>query len=205
MNRLARRRLVWALKSRDDADRWRAATALSQVDDPPTLRRLERLLEGRGREEGRAAAAYVLGFSGTGEVADVLARRLADPEESVLVRAHAAEALGHLLQHEPVLARIRTTIAAGLRDPAAEVRFWSAFAAGVLGLQESRPQLGRLAHDETAVEGWWTVGQEAEWALRCLNGEDDPPLPERVSLPGEPESGAGPGNAADPPPDMAGV
>jgi hypothetical protein len=34
--------------------------------------------------------------------------------------------------------------------------------------------------DEAKVEAWWTVGQEAEWALRCLDGEDDPPLPERI-------------------------
>jgi HEAT repeat protein len=172
-----RRRLVRALSARDDAKRWQAATALSRVDDPRTLRRVERLLEGRGRDESRAAAAYVLGFSGVNEVSDALARRLADPEESPVVRSHAAEALGHLLQHQPVLAEIRTAIVATLRDPEPEVRFWSAFAAGVLDLQESRPQLERLRGDGAEIEGWWTVGQEAEWALRCLDGEADPPLP----------------------------
>lgn len=178
MTVFGRRRLVRALSARDDAKRWQAATALSQVDDPRTLRRVERLLEGRGRTEGRAAAAYVLGFSGVSEMSGVLARRLADREESPVVRAHAAEALGHLLQYQPVLAEIRTTIVAALRDPEPEVRFWSAFAAGVLDLQESRPRLERLCDDGAAVEGWWTVGQEAEWALRCLDGEEDPPLPE---------------------------
>ena len=49
----------------------------------------------------------------------------------------------------------------------------------VLDLQESRPQLERLRDDEAHVEGWWTIGAEAEWALRCLDGEEDPPLPER--------------------------
>jgi hypothetical protein len=48
----------------------------------------------------------------------------------------------------------------------------------VLDLQESRPQLERLRDDEASVEGWWTVGKEAEWALRCLEGEEDPPLPQ---------------------------
>jgi HEAT repeat protein len=172
-----RRRLVRALSARDDAKRWQAATALSRVDDPRTLRRVERLLEGRGRDESRAAAAYVLGFSGVNEVSDALARRLADPEESPVVRSHAAEALGHLLQLQPVLAEIRTAIVATLRDPEPEVRFWSAFAAGVLDLQESRPQLERLRGDGAEIDGWWTVGQEAEWALRCLDGEADPPLP----------------------------
>jgi HEAT repeat protein len=174
-----RRRLVRALSAREDAKRWQAAAALSQVDDPRTLRRVERMLEGRGDDEGRAAAAYVLGFSGATDVSDVLARRLADPDESPLVRAHAAEALGHLLQNQPVLAEIRTTLAATLRDSQPEVRFWSAFAAGVLDLQESRPQLERLRADKASIEGWWTVGEEAEWALRCLDGEQDPPLPAR--------------------------
>ena len=180
MSVLRRRRLVRALKARDEAKRWQAATALSQVDDPRTLRRLERLLEGRGNDEGRAAAAYVLGFSGESEASEALVRRLADPDESPMVRAHAAEALGHLLQYQPVLAGVRTWIVSGLRDPEPEVRFWCAFAAGVLDLQESRPQLERLKLDEAHVEGWWTVGQEAEWALRCLDGEQDPPLPARA-------------------------
>jgi HEAT repeat protein len=177
---LRRRRLVRALSDADEAKRWEAATALSQVDDPRTVRQLERLLEGRGRDEGRAAAAYVLGFSGESDVSEVLAGRLGDPDESPVVRAHAAEALGHLLQHEPVLARIRTTIVSSLGDPEPVVRFWSAFAAGVLDLQESRPRLERLLGDEASVEGWWTVGEEAGWALRCLDGEDDPPLPRAV-------------------------
>lgn len=180
MSSLRRRRLVRALKARDDAKRWKAATELSQVGDPRTLRRVERLLESRGHDAGRATAAYVLGFSGVTDVSDVLARRLADTDESTVVRAHAAEALGHLLQHEPVLVDIRTAITLCLRDPEPEVRFWSIFAAGVLDLQESRPQLERLKEDEASVEGWWTVGQEAEWALRCLDGEEDPALPERA-------------------------
>jgi HEAT repeat protein len=179
MNGLRRRRLVRALSARDDAKRWRAATALVRLDDPRTLRRVERLLESGRHEEGRAAAAYVLGFSGTREIAGTLARRLADGDEGTVVRAHAAEALGHLLQHGPVLAEVRMPIVAGLRDPEPEVRFWCAFAAGVLDLQESRPHLERLCGDEAKIEGWWTVGEEAGWALRCLDGEEDPPLPER--------------------------
>ena len=179
MKRVKQRRLVRALKARDEARRRKAVSALLEVDDPRSLRRIQRLLEGRGHDEGRAAAAYVLGFSGESSVADALAQRLADPDESVVVRAHAAEALGHLLQYQPVLAGIRTKIVAGLREPEPEIRFWCAFAAGVLDLQESRPQLERLRGDEAHVEGWWTIGAEAEWALRCLDGEEDPPLPER--------------------------
>ena len=48
----------------------------------------------------------------------------------------------------------------------------------MLGLLEARPQLTRMAaSDEAVVEGWWSVREEAEWALRVLAGEEDPPLP----------------------------
>jgi HEAT repeat protein len=181
MRALERRRLLRALGNQDENKRWEAATTLSRLDDPKTVRAVERTLERNGDEGRRAAAAYVLGFSGEPSSAPLLARILADREESALVRAYAAEALGHLLQHEPVLAEVRTAIRASLRDPAAEVRFWSAFAAGVLGLQESRPHLVHLADTDGAeIEGWWSVAEEAEWALRVLNGEEDPPLPERT-------------------------
>jgi HEAT repeat protein len=174
-----RRRLVRTLAT-DDVNRWSAASELSQVNDPRTLRRVRRVLEGRGEEEGRAAAAYVLGFNGSSDASDVLARRLSDPDESPVVRAYAAEGLGHLLQDQPVLAEIRLAIVSCLTDPEPQVRFWCAFSAGVLDLQESRPRLEQLRDDEAFVEGWWTVGEEAEWALRCLDGEAHPPLPDRV-------------------------
>ena len=179
MSAFGRRRLVRTLAT-DEANRWAAASALSQVDDPRTLRQVARVLEGRGDDEGRAAAAYVLGFNGASNGSDVLARRLSDPDESPLVRAYAAEGLGHLLQHEPLLAEIRLAIVSCLNDPEPQVRFWCAFAAGVLDLQESRPRLEQLLDDEAFVEGWWTVAEEAEWALRCLDGEEHPPLPDRV-------------------------
>jgi HEAT repeat protein len=175
---LEHRRLVRALADSDERKRWEAAKALSEVRDERTVRRVERVLESNADEEARAAAAYVLGFAGDSDVAPVLARILADREESVAVRAYVAEALGHLLQHEPVLAEVRLAIRGGLSDPAAEVRFWSTFAAGVLELQETRGILERLADmDHENVEGWWSVAEEASWALRVLDGEADPPLP----------------------------
>lgn len=177
--RLKRRRLLRALRRGDERARWEAAKELSSFQDGTTRRKLERLLASRRHERARAAAAYVLGFLGDAEAADALAGRLADTGESTEVRAYAAEALGHLLQGEPVLAGIRTVITAGLRDRDPAVRFWCAFAAGVLGLLEARPQLTRLAGaDDAVVDGWWSVGEEAQWALRVLAGEEDPPLPE---------------------------
>lgn len=178
---LKRRRLLRALAKGDEAARWEAARQLSHKDDAATLRKLERLLQNSGNEDARGAAAYVLGFSGKVELAPELARVLANRVEPPAVRAYAAEGLGHLLQYETVLAEVRGAILLGLRDPEPEVRFWSAFAAGVLGLQETRPHLVHLADtDGEEIDGWWTVAEEAEWALRILNGEEDPPLPQRA-------------------------
>jgi len=178
-----RRRLLRALAEEDDAKRWEAATALVELSDARTVRALEKILDGEGADRERAAAAYVLGFSGETDAAPVLARTLAARTESAVVRAYAAEALGHLLQYETVLAEVRTAILASLRDPAVEVRFWSVFAAGVLGLQESRVHLLRLAaSDQEAIEGWWSVAEEADWAIRLLDGEEDPPLPGPVPV-----------------------
>ena len=181
MKAIERRGLLRALAGGDENRRWEAATTLSGADDPKAVRAVERILEGNGDERARGAAAYVLGFSGSSDSASLLARVLSDREESAIVRAYAAEALGHLLQHEPVFAEVRTAILAGLRDAEADVRFWSAFAAAVLGLQETRPYLVHLADTDGAeIEGWWSVAEEAEWALRVLDGEDDPPQPQRA-------------------------
>jgi HEAT repeat protein len=175
---LEHRRLVRALTNGGEHERWEAAKALSAVRDEGTIRKVEHVLRRNSEEKARAAAAYVLGFAGDSGVAPVLSGILADRDESVAVRAYAAEALGHLLQHEPVLAEVRLAIRAGLGDPAAEIRFWSAFAAGVLELHETRGMLERLAGtDHAEVEGWWSVAEEATWALRVLDGEEDPPLP----------------------------
>jgi HEAT repeat protein len=188
-----RRRLLRALSKGDEGKRWKAATALVELADPKALRAVEGILQNGRDELSRGAAAYVLGFSGDSDSAPMLARVLADRNESRVVRAYAAEALGHLLQHDSVLAEVRTAIQAGLRDPAAEIRFWSAFAAGVLGLQETRPYLLHLAaSDEETLPGWWSVAEEADWALRVLDGEEDPPLP--GPIPVAPPGGADAGS-----------
>ena len=175
-----RRRLVRALSRGNDRERWEAAMALSRLEDPKTVRAVAKVLEEGADEDARAAAAYVLGFSGGPDAASLLARVLSDRGDGAKVRAYAAEALGHLLQHEPVFAEVRAAIRAGLRDAAPEVRFWCAFAAGVLGLQETRSYLVHLADTDGAeIDGWWSVAEEAEWAMRVLNGEEDPPLPQR--------------------------
>jgi HEAT repeat protein len=175
---LERRSLLRALTRGDDDARWTAARQLSGPLGRGMREPLERALVEAEKPSGRAAAAYVLGFLGDAGAADALAARLVDVREDPEVRAYAAEALGHLLQLAPVLANVRTAVARGLRDPAPDVRFWSAFAAANLELRETRPLLERLAEtDDARIEGWWTVSEEAQWALRILAGEHDASLP----------------------------
>ena len=173
-----RRRLLRRIRRGNEGSRWAAARELSTLKGETTRLRLVRLLTGGREEQSRAAAAYALGFLGDLKAVEPLVETLGNLEEDTEVRAYAAEALGHLLQEKPVLADARLAITTGLRDPSREVRFWCAFSAGVLGLAESRPQLELMAaSDDALVEGWWSVGEEATWALRVLGGEEDPPLP----------------------------
>src|SRR5919199_5049100 len=177
--RRKRNRLLEALAGDDDRARWGAARALSGPVGAGLAEELQRLLVEAEDPRGRAAAAYALGFRRDVDSAEALGARLLDVHEDPEVRAYAAEALGHRLQgEEQILAPVRTAIQRGLRDPVPEIRFWSAFAAGVLELREARPLLERLARDDDAeLDGWWTVGEEAEWALKLLAGELDAPLP----------------------------
>jgi HEAT repeat protein len=175
---LKRRLLLRALSRGDDAARWSAARQLSGPLGRGMREQFERTLVEAEDPTGRAAAAYVLGFLGDAGAADALAARLVDVREEPEVRAYAAEALGHLLQLAPVLANVRTAVSRGLRDPTPEVRFWCAFAAANLELRETRPLLEHLAEtDRARIDGWWSVAEEAQWALRVLSGEHDAPLP----------------------------
>ena len=94
---------------------------------------------------------------------DALLQTLADRQEDPDVRAHAAEALGHMADR--LGAREGDVLAALLRsltDPSAYVRFWSAFALGNLGDPRAIPALERLAERDTqSVPGWWSIRKEA--------------------------------------------
>ncbi len=57
-----------------------------------------------------------------------------------------------------------------LTDPCEHVRFWSAFSLGTIRARPARRALEIASRDSTAVEGWWSVGAEAEDALAIING-----------------------------------
>jgi HEAT repeat protein len=167
----AKRRLAALAAAEGDDEIATAAQALADTPGRRVRQGLERLLATHERPEVRAKAAWALGFHRQGpQAARSLLSTLGDLEEDADVRAHAAEALGHLAdrlgEHE------RDVLAAllhGLRDSSPEVRFWSAFALGNLGDEAAIPALELLAaRDEESVPGWWSIRKEANDSIKQI-------------------------------------
>ncbi|MFL5807566.1 MAG: HEAT repeat domain-containing protein, partial [Roseiflexaceae bacterium] len=129
------------------------------------LRPLVEMLTEPHDNDRYAAIIYALGALRDPRARDplvgLLTDRLADPH----VRGFAAEALAHL----PSGDRIVDTLIAQLIDPAAEVRYWCAFALGQQGALKAIPALEQLAaQDTTMLAKRGTVRQEALDAIEQI-------------------------------------
>jgi HEAT repeat protein len=162
---IAARRLLRTLsRSESDAAIVQAAQALTQIPGRHVKRGLERLLVSHDSPRVRAQAAWALGFHPRGaEAVDALLSTLADAHEETEIRAHAAEALGHMADRlGDREADVLAALLRSLTDASAYVRFWSAFALGNLGDERAIPALERLAaRDTQSVPGWWSIRKEA--------------------------------------------
>jgi len=131
----------------------------------------------RGRKPFRRAALYGFVWVKAFKSRDLerIVEILKDQTEDAKVRGQAAEALsGHLRRdqrsrraqqgHE----RARAALVAALDDPEPEVRLWSIFALASPENADLLPLLEKLAKDPAQVPGWWTVGQEARWAMNQI-------------------------------------
>jgi HEAT repeat protein len=97
--------------------------------------------------EGQAVGAWISVLGACGEAADV--------------RGMAAQQLAALGSRGAV-----ASLMTALGDPAAEVRFWAAFALGELGSADIVSELAHLAAtDDAVVPGCWSVRQEAAEAI----------------------------------------
>jgi HEAT repeat protein len=167
----ARRKLAALAAAEGEVEIDRAAQALSETRGRRVRQGLERLLAAHERPEIRAKAAWALGFHPQGpQATDSLLRTLGDRDEDADVRAHAAEALGHLAdrlgEREP---DVLGALLHGLRDSSPEVRFWSAFALGNLADEAAIPALELLAaRDEESVPGWWSIRKEANDSIKQI-------------------------------------
>ncbi len=157
----------------DSAARSYAALVLGKLGGGRAIRALAEALSGYPDPETREQCAYGLAFSFDERAYEPLLAAYQDPAQPPAVRAQAAEGFANLLGYsDRRRRRFRVAAAAliqGLRDPAPEVRFWSAFALGQMRGPAAVPELERLsATDEAMVTGWWTVNLEASDALRCI-------------------------------------
>lgn len=172
-------------------DLWmHAATSLSVIATQRHVSPLLSILETSSNSEQRESVVYALSFlsdsSITPEVIGVLTEIAANPLEATAVRAQALEGLGNHLSPElaPHLdQKALTVMLEALDDAEAAIRFWACFAVGRCKIEAALPKLQRLAQtDKTLVEGWWSVGEEAEDAITFINGGEPPPREPRPSL-----------------------
>jgi HEAT repeat protein len=160
----ARRQLRRLALAASEAEANNAAQALVLLPGRRVQRQLERLLRSHESPMVRARAAWTLGFHPQGAQAlDALLQTLADRQEDPDVRAHAAEALGHMADRLGEReADVLAALLRSLTDTSAYVRFWSAFALGNVGDPRAIPALERLAERDTqSVPGWWSIRKEA--------------------------------------------
>jgi HEAT repeat protein len=96
-----------------------------------------------------------------------LIRILRDDAETALVRGGAAETLPDF--DDPTVIE---PLIDSLEDSVPEVRFWSAYALSQIRdrlVLDALPALETIAlHDETAVDGWWAVQDEAIAAIKKI-------------------------------------
>lgn len=144
---------------------WETAQALERLRAQRAAPVLVRVLK-EGTTAKQAAAAWLLGLlrvQGTVAPLWLVAMDRALDED---VRGHAIEALG-LLQAKEAVPDLITL----LSDPAAELRYWAAYALGQIGDPASIPALEQMARVDTAVQRHgFSLREEALDALESIRG-----------------------------------
>jgi HEAT repeat protein len=114
-----------------------------------------------GDVEVRTIAVLALGGIGGKDAHAELRRILKDKGEEKTVRGAAAEQLGQIGDTADVPLLINA-----LKDPADEVRYWSAFGLGQIEDRRALPALRRLARtDEGVLPGRGSIAEEANAAM----------------------------------------
>jgi HEAT repeat protein len=153
-----------ALHDADPGVRTESAHALGELKSTEAIQPLVDALLRDPSDNVRCLAAWSLGRIGNATAMDPLIRALADPEQSPRLRGECAEALGELGQQAAL-----TPLLHALGDASAEVRFFAAFALGMLGDPRAQSKLEELAKaDEGVAEGWGSVREEAAAALEAI-------------------------------------
>lgn len=165
--------LLEGLKARAQIQRTEAAKALGRFDSKQVFPGLRALLCSR-RPHVRADACFALSQLLDARAVDVLLDVAGNPRERPDVRAQAIEAIGSTLELSATTSskyeRARALLEKMVQDQHAQVRFWACYALGVMGSKKSRALLEARVSDDAL--GWQgkTVGHEARWALRKIQG-----------------------------------
>lgn len=161
--------------------RWQLLRPFSHLRGERVFRTLTKLVRNDPDPEVREQAAHQLAWLFDERVYEPLLDVLQNREEMPRVRAQAAEGLGMLLDCADARNRrfrqAASSLITALQDPAPEVRFWSAYALGVMRARAALPELQHLAAtDDAMCAGWWLVREEASDAAAYILGG---PWPER--------------------------
>lgn len=138
------RELLSALDKGKRIPAFEAAKSLIALNAKDVAPKVCRILSGKSADN-RAAAACVLGFLAVEEATACLLRALRG-SDSVKVRSHAAEALGHAGDKSAVDGLLEA-----LTDRAATVRYWATFALGELGSRSALVPLTKLAQEDRGI------------------------------------------------------
>ena len=156
--------MVGALEDEHLAVREAAAEALGHVGGSAAVQPLLRAMYDTTDVAVRVASVYALGMIGDRRGVDPLISLLGDANEHPRARGMAAEKLGEFGD-----GRALDPLRAALKDPAAEVRFWAAFALGELGDPRALGDLDHLAAiDRSKLPGWGMVSEEAAAAIASI-------------------------------------
>jgi HEAT repeat protein len=165
--------LLPMLRHSTPAVRYEAAKCLLDLGGELIFKSCLDLLVNDKLARTREVAAYILGFLFDERATDSLIEVLVNRQEDANVRAQAAEALGIIFQLADQRRRgfKRTAVALTkvLTDSAPEVRFWAAYALGVMRWRGALPELEQLAATDNAMcSGWWLVRDEASDAIALI-------------------------------------
>jgi hypothetical protein len=190
--RRAERALLRVLEGRRRSLWLQTAVSLSMVGTARSAPALIEIALSAREPDRREAGVYALAHVGTGSETRRVIKALLkvlDNDAAARVRGQAAETVTQLLRFRRghLRATAESALIRRLRDPAADVRFWCAYALGELHSKAAVPALRRLTRDRTVVPGWWSVGTEARDALTVIAGGS---WPDRIG-----HAGAQPGCA----------
>ncbi|HIB66166.1 MAG TPA: HEAT repeat domain-containing protein [Phycisphaerales bacterium] len=133
--------------------------------------------------EGRFHCAHFGGACSRQVVTTALLQGAADTNEHPLVRGQCLESLTHKPDWSRRASRrdkkIHRVVLDCLSDPDANVRFWACFAASGMKLKSAQHLLRQMTRDPELGDMGWTVGYEAQEALKSIQGkqawQDEPP------------------------------